>query len=171
MSQLQFIQISGQDTEQNAVLRRLTEEYFQWGNTIAVQDYGFDFDIEGMRDHFMDSLSSYVPPRGRMYLVRKENEWVGVGGFKPLGDDTCELKRLYVRDPFRGWGIGFTLCERLIFEACGEGYSKMRIESARFMSAAFHLYKKLGFVEIPPYVGIETPDAFLSMVYFLELQL
>jgi ribosomal protein S18 acetylase RimI-like enzyme len=77
------------------------------------------------------------------------------------------MKRLYLRPPFRGKGLGRILAERIIAEARQIGYGCMRldtIESA--MKDAVAMYRRLGFCEIAPYRENPIPTAL-----YMELQL
>ncbi len=62
------------------------------------------------------------------------------------------MKRLFVRDDFRGKRIGIALIEKLIEEARAIGYAKMRLDTyPPKMAKAVKLYESHGFYEIPPY--------------------
>jgi GNAT superfamily N-acetyltransferase len=94
----------------------------------------------------------YVPPSGRLLLARSAQEFAGCVALHALGDDTCEMKRLFVRSAFRGKRLGRVLAERIIAEARAIGYTRMRLDTvAASMADAVVLYRKLGFVEIAPY--------------------
>ena len=69
-----------------------------------------------------------------------------------LEAETCEMKRLYLRSPFRGKGLGRVLAEAVIGEARTIGYRKMRLDTVEpVMPNAVAMYRRLGFVEIEPY--------------------
>lgn len=61
------------------------------------------------------------------------------------------MKRLYVKEKFRGKKIGILLVERLIADAKEIGYSSMLLDTLPFLQSALHLYRKCGFYEIESY--------------------
>ena len=105
----------------------------------------FDAEIAGLP-------GDYVPPRGKLLLATVVGQPVGCIALRPFpAEDTCEMKRLYVRPTFRGGNLGRKLVERLFDEARALGYRSMRLDSyAPMMQSAVALYRKLGFREIPP---------------------
>jgi ribosomal protein S18 acetylase RimI-like enzyme len=77
------------------------------------------------------------------------------------------MKRLFVRDEFRGLRIGLTLIERVIDDAREIGYTAMRLDTfPPKMGKAVQLYESYGFREIPPYYDNPNED-----VLFMELRL
>jgi ribosomal protein S18 acetylase RimI-like enzyme len=61
------------------------------------------------------------------------------------------MKRLYVRKPFRRFGLGRQLAEATLEAARLAGYDCVLLDTLDDMEAARSLYAELGFVEIPPY--------------------
>jgi putative acetyltransferase len=77
------------------------------------------------------------------------------------------MKRLFVREKFRGSGLGKQLTEILIADARKIGYRKMRLDTLPDkMPSAVRLYERLGFRQIPPYY--ESP---IESTVYLELEL
>jgi putative acetyltransferase len=71
----------------------------------------------------------YALPRGRLLIAWVGNEAAGCVGLRPLEEDVCEMKRLYVRPAFRGGGVGKQLAEAIIAEAQQIGYTVMRLDT------------------------------------------
>jgi putative acetyltransferase len=94
----------------------------------------------------------YSPPGGCLLVATQGDATIGIVGLKPLMPGVAEIKRLYVLPDARGAGLGRILTERAIAEARVKSYERVRLDTHRpSMGAAISLYRKLGFVEIPPY--------------------
>ena len=97
----------------------------------------------------------YAAPRGALLLARVDEAWAGCCALRPLDSsdypNAAEMKRLYVRKAFRGFGLGRQLTEAILDEARRAGYSRVLLDTLDDMEAARALYEDLGFVEIPPY--------------------
>ena len=88
-----------------------------------------------------------------------------------IGEGIGEIKRMYVRPPFRRRGIGHALLDGLIGEARNAGYHRLRLDSGRFMKEAHSLYRSAGFQEIDPYQESELPEEFHPFMVFMEKRL
>ena len=77
---------------------------------------------------------------------------VGCVAVRPTSKpDICEMKRLYLRKPWRGRGIGRRLAEGCLSFARDAGYVKMRLDTEQHLETAIHMYRQLGFLEIAQY--------------------
>jgi len=120
-------------------------------------EYRAELVVEGCFHSFDEEIASlpgtYAPPGGKLLLARVVGQPVGCIGLRPFpSDGTCEMKRLYVRPPFRGDKIGRQLAEQIVQEARNLGYRSMRLDShPDSMAAAIRMYRKLGFREVSPY--------------------
>jgi ribosomal protein S18 acetylase RimI-like enzyme len=108
------------------------------------QSLGVDLSFQNF-DGELASLDSFYE-----CILVADNE-AGCVALRRIDDETCEMKRLYVRPAFRGSGVGRQLALRVIDEARRRGYKRMRLDTLPSMTAARALYKSLGFVEIEPY--------------------
>lgn len=76
----------------------------------------------------------------------------GVVAMRPLEDaGAAEMKRLYVREDWRGQGLGRELVARIIAHARDRGYTALRLDTVPQLEAAIALYLDLGFKEIGDY--------------------
>ena len=97
----------------------------------------------------------YAAPRGALISVWVNQQLAGCCSLRPLDTSdyllASEMKRLYVRDAYRGLGLGRQLAEAILDAARMAGYQHVLLDTLSDMEAARALYVELGFVEIPPY--------------------
>ena len=124
--------------------RALFREYEVW--------LGLDLCFQGFEEEMEGLPGKYSEPEGRLLLADVDGELAGCIAMRKLDDGVCEMKRLYVRDEFRGQRIGNSLVDRIIDEARSAGYAKMRLDTyPAKMGKAVKLYESHGFREIEPY--------------------
>jgi ribosomal protein S18 acetylase RimI-like enzyme len=110
-----------------------------------------------------------APPEGCLLLAGSASDAVACGAFHHLEPGTCELMHVWVRPEHRGRGTARRIVEELMQVAAADGYTRMRLETATFMSEARKLYASLGFQVRDPYR--EIPPAFLPFTICMEKQI
>ena len=120
---------------------------------------GVDLCFQGFERELASLPGAYAAPRGRLLITLDRGEPAGCVALRPLGDDFCEMKRLYLRPTLRGTGTGRALATRVIDEARTIGYRAMRLDTLPTMTEAIALYVSLGFRRIAPYYPNPVPGA------------
>lgn len=76
---------------------------------------------------------------------------IGCGAYKLYDEETVEIKRVFVKNEYRGKGLAKELIRRLEADARIKGFRFAVLETGRPMLEAQALYKKSGYKEIPNY--------------------
>ena len=76
---------------------------------------------------------------------------IGCAGFKKYDDTCAEVKRVFIRQEYRGLGISHRLMALLEAAAKEQGYRYVILESGAPLIAAMSLYTKSGYERIPNY--------------------
>ena len=123
--------------------RDLFEEY--------VTSLGVDLSFQDFNKELSIIDQQYNHPVGALLLAYYDDVAIACAGVRKLDDHTAELKRMYVRDGYKGQGIGVQLMQRSLEIARALGYQKIRLDTLQTMTKAQALYRSFGFYEIPSY--------------------
>ena len=138
-------------------VRQLFQEY--------AASLSFNLCFQGFEEELARLPGEYAPWSGMLLLGLVEDQLAGCVALRRIegeaagsqgelfgGSDICEMKRLYVRAEYRGCGLGRVLVEAVLNCGAAIGYRLMRLDTVPSeMGAAVDMYRKFGFVEIPPY--------------------
>ncbi len=148
--------------ESSVQIEKARELFLEYAHSLdfSLCFQNFDRELAGLP-------GDYAPPDGRLSLAEWEGQLAGCVALHRLETNVCEMKRLYLRPNFRRKGIGRALARHIIAEARQIGYRHMRLDTVEpAMKEAVAMYRKLGFIEIPPYRV--NP---MAGVMYMELQL
>ncbi len=141
--------------EHLAVLRELFQEY---ADSLSIDLCFQQFDTE-----LATLPGDYAEPRGAVLLALVDGAPAGCCALRPLDaadyPNASEMKRLYVRKAFRGFGLGRQLAEATLDAARQRGYASVLLDTLDDMESARALYTDLGFAEVPPYYHNPIPGA------------
>lgn len=146
-----MIQIEKLQTSDIEATKALIVEYLRWMR----EDLSFQH-VEKELATFPDI---YKEPEGTFLVAKDGDIVIGCVGIKKIEDSVCEMKRLYVKDDYKGEGIGRALVENILSEARKKGYQKIRLDTLKRMERALGLYEKYGFYYIGQYVENPIEDA------------
>lgn len=120
-----------------ATVRGLLEEYWDsFGFTPCFQNFG---------DELAGLPGAYAPPTGRLALALVDGRPAGCVALRRVDASRAEPKRLYVRQAFRGLGLGRALLEWVVNEARAAGYVELVGDTMPVMKDALALYDRMGF--------------------------
>jgi putative acetyltransferase len=112
---------------------------------------GVDLEYQGFSEELANLPAQYSPPTGDLLIAKVDGQAAGCVALRSLDSSTLEMKRLYVKPTIRGLGLGKRLVEAAISTARRGDYAQLRLDTLGTMVSAQGLYRKMGFVEIPPY--------------------
>ena len=133
--------------EEMAEVRQIFQEY--------ADSLNIDLEFQGFESEIADLPGEYAPPRGQILLATVDGAIAGCCALRPIDDcdypNAAEMKRLYVRNAFRGLGLGRQLTEGILDAARRAGYDHVLLDTLDDMESARALYTDLGFESIAPY--------------------
>ena len=139
--------LTPETAEQVQATRLIFEEY-------AAQ-LGIDLEFQNFSAELESLPGDYAAPQGALLLALVDGGIAGCCAIRPLDSvdypNACEMKRLYVRKPFRRFGLGRQLAEAALDAARIAGYHHVLLDTLSDMESARALYEDLGFESIPPY--------------------
>ncbi len=131
-------------------LKQVRLIFLDYAEQLGIDLYFQDFDAE-----LAGLPGDYAEPRGALLLALVDGEVAGCCALRPLDSvdyaNACEMKRLFVRKPFRGFGLGRQLAEATLDAARTSGYRSVLLDTLDDMESARALYADLGFEDIAPY--------------------
>ena len=119
------------------------------------EQLGIDLCFQNFDAEVASLPAEYAAPQGALLVALVDGNVAGCCAMRPLNSadyaNACEMKRLYVRQAFRGFGLGRQLAEAVMEAARMADYHHVLLDTLNDMEAARALYEGLGFEDIPPY--------------------
>ena len=158
------------------ILLELNTAYFEWITEEGEKYMNLSFEsIIGSPHSYaamiLDELEIYQPPSGVFYLLKENDDFIGMCALKKIYRDTGEVKRMYIKPEYQGKGYGKKMMEKLIKKSQNLGYKALRLDTGPFMKAAKKLYRSYGFEEIAEYPESEVPKKLRDDWSFMEKKL
>jgi putative acetyltransferase len=143
------------------------EEAFRKLNEAWIQKY---FRLEE-KDHetLNDPGSNILARGGEIFMALRNGERVGCCALLALGGGSWEIAKMAVAEEARRQGIGRQLLEYAIGYAKARSSRRLYLETNSALQNAIHLYKAVGFREVPPERLKPSPYARANV--FMEMML
>lgn len=155
---LEIVEVKKDDLKLLEQVKALFREYANW-LSVDLSFQRFEEELSSLPDPY------YVAPGGALFLALVDGQPAGCVGVRHFENSTCEMKRLFVRDSFKGHGVGRALAARAIEAGRELGYKRMLLDTLAHMRPAIELYTSLGFHPIAAYYDNPISDAvYLSMM-------
>ena len=124
-----------------------------------------DKDVEVLNDPHGCILAS----GGEIFMALNGDEAIGCCALLKRDDESWEIAKMAVAEQLRGRGIGRRLLEYVIGYAKTRSLRRLYIETNSSLVNAVHLYKSVGFGEIPP--ERVQPSPYVRADVYLEMSL
>lgn len=132
----------------------------------VLAEYGLGNDPGGTDADLKDIEQAYLIPSGVFRVIETEDRAiVGTYGLCPTAEDSCELRKMYLRREYRGKGWGKRLLDDALANARRLGFRQVTLETASVLTEAIGLYKSYGFL---PY-RVDHLSARCDQAYVLYL--
>lgn len=116
-----------------------------------------------------DLEANYFQAGGTFEVVAtSDGRIVGCAGLQPVIAGRVELRKMYLRPEVRGKGLGRTLLQRMLTEACRREFDDVVLETNHVLGDAIRLYERYGFRRAKPLPG--HISARCDCVYHLRLR-
>lgn len=136
---MRTVQITEFTKEHEAAFRELNLEW--------IEKY---FEVEPSDLNVLNDPFTHIISKGGAILMAALNgEAVGTCALIRHDDHTYELAKMAVSPKAQGRQVGYTLAKAVIEKARTLKAAKIFLLSNRTLAPAIHLYKKLGFKEVP----------------------
>jgi GNAT superfamily N-acetyltransferase len=112
----------------------------------VLAEHGFSLATGGLERDLAEAHATYGGARAGFWVAVRGEEVVGTVAVRPRSEDTCEIKRLYLRADMRGAGLGQALYAHAEAFARAAGYGSIWLDSSRRFQKARALYERNGFV-------------------------
>lgn len=124
----------------------------------------YDFiELCHLLDSFLNNLvggeenrAEYIPYNSLddihdVIIIYENSAPIACAAFKKYDKECAEVKRVFIKEKYRGKGISKKLMKQLEARAKEKGYKYLILESGEPLVSAMALYRKIGYEVIPNY--------------------
>lgn len=119
-----------------------------------VEDAAADADIAAISERYLDA-------GGEFLVGEADGEIVAIGGFRPRGEESVEIRRMRVHPDHQRRGYGARMLAALEARARDRGFERAVLETNERLTAARNLYEGRGYEEIDGGTDASSGDEFV----------
>ena len=98
-----------------------------------------------------DIEANYLNHGGMFYVIENtDGKIIGTGGIALSSSKVCELRKMYLAQSVRGFGLGKKMLHLLLADAKKLGFQQATLETASVLKHAIILYQGAGFLPYQP---------------------
>ncbi|MBD7913804.1 GNAT family N-acetyltransferase [Clostridium sp. Sa3CUN1] len=109
--------------------------------------YGLNLNPNDEDLDITDIPKYYTENNGDFEVIEFKGEIIGSYGIYRIDEETCELRKMYLKKEFQGLGLGNIMLENSLKLAISLNYKKITLQTNSVLYKAVKLYKKYGFEE------------------------
>lgn len=132
-----------------------------------LKEYGLKTDPDKTDLDLLDIELNYSNRNGAFdLLIDKQDNILATVGLYNIDDETCELRKMYLKKQERGKGLGKKILNHALARAGELGYKKVILETASVLKEAIELYKNYGFERYyPDHLAERCDQAYYLMLH------
>ncbi|MDX1919319.1 MAG: leucine--tRNA ligase [Candidatus Caenarcaniphilales bacterium] len=133
--------------------KQITDEYYQELKSLLSSDTKQKLEERLNSQNPENALDDYLEENSALWILEDSTskQIIGCVGIRPLDEDKCEMKKLFIKGSHRGKGLAELLIEQAETAAKELGFKEMYLDSMPELEPAINLYKKLGYIETEKY--------------------
>lgn len=107
------------------------------------------FKVEPQDEEMLSGVETLISEGAAVYFAVEGDRVIATCMVVPRPDHVWEICKLATDEKYQGKGAGSAVLKACMDHAAAHGAEKLLIVSNRKLSAAMHLYAKMGFREVP----------------------
>lgn len=127
------------------------------------------FTIEPADEEILGHPERIIAAGGQIFFATLKNKVIGTCALVKIDDSTFEIAKMAVRDEYSGFGVGRRLLNTCIEYASKLNAGRVTLETNKKLVNAVHLYKSIGFEEVPPHLAHPSEYARADLAMHLTL--
>lgn len=114
----------------------------------VLEPYGLELNPSGEDLDITNIPKYYMENHGDFEVIEFMGNIIGSYGIYRIDTETCELRKMYLKQNFQGMGLGNIMIENSFKIAKSLGYKRIILQTNSLLYKATKLYKKYGFEEL-----------------------